>query len=75
MWKPKKLSSEVGPPQLMESKVIDKLTRFTLKVIVCSFENECPKSAAKKTGALKYILQNECKGKGSLYNRYILVYT
>ena len=30
---PKKLSSEVGPPQLMEGKVIEKLTRLTLKII------------------------------------------
>ena len=26
-WEPKKLSSEVGSPQLMESKLIEKLTR------------------------------------------------
>jgi hypothetical protein len=31
-WEPKKLSSEVGPPQLMEGKVIEKLTRLTLKI-------------------------------------------
>ena len=26
-WEPKKLYSEVGPPQLMEMRVIEKLTR------------------------------------------------
>ena len=30
-WEPKKLSLEVDPPQLMEGKVIEKLTRLTLK--------------------------------------------
>ena len=32
-WEPKKLSSETGPPQLIEGKVIEKLTRLTLKII------------------------------------------